>query len=59
MFFLNNSSPFSAPNLAEIVNIKELNIPFLNNFLAELNEKNQAATVIDGEIGSSSHLFQA
>ncbi|CAB3402946.1 unnamed protein product [Caenorhabditis bovis] len=32
----------------EIVNIKELHLPFLNNFLAELNGK--AATVVDGEI---------
>uniref|UniRef100_A0A8R1HYC6 Uncharacterized protein n=1 Tax=Caenorhabditis japonica TaxID=281687 RepID=A0A8R1HYC6_CAEJA len=37
----------------EIVNIKELNIPFFNNFLAELNENHSATAIVDGEIGST------
>lgn len=42
--------------MPEIVNIKELNIPFLHNFLAELNDKNLG--MIDGEIGAGpSALF--
>lgn len=46
-----------ASTMPEIVNIKELSIPFLNNFLAELNDKNLG--LVDGEIGGagSSALF--
>ncbi|EFO83582.1 hypothetical protein CRE_02913 [Caenorhabditis remanei] len=38
--------------MPEIINIKELNLPFLNNFLAELNDKNSG--LIDGELGATS-----
>lgn len=37
--------------MPEIINIKELNLPFLNNFLAELNDNNSG--LIDGEIGAA------
>lgn len=37
--------------MPEIVNIKELNLPFLNNFLAELNDNNSG--LVDGEVASS------
>uniref|UniRef100_A0A1I7THX8 HTH CENPB-type domain-containing protein n=1 Tax=Caenorhabditis tropicalis TaxID=1561998 RepID=A0A1I7THX8_9PELO len=46
-----NGKAKDASQMPEIVNIKELNIPFLNNFLAELNDNN--AGLIDGEIGST------
>ncbi|CCD63170.1 AT hook-containing protein attf-4 [Caenorhabditis elegans] len=40
-----------ASTMPEIINIKELNLPFLNNFLAELNDNNSG--LIDGEIGAA------
>ncbi|CAI2349564.1 unnamed protein product [Caenorhabditis sp. 36 PRJEB53466] len=48
---LNVPKQEASSSIPEIVNIKELSLPFLNNFLAELNENNSG--VIDGEIAST------